>query len=186
MSSDSEFESTQSTIVAPPSSKRRKFDLRPLPSDSKIPALFAPGGSLDSQTTDSQWAEINFGPESQPMEAQEIGDGPGGHSQPDEVLPEGDLEHSTRCKSDKYLLSQVIRIIDLCTENAIRNLNTMKDDEIKSLQDRCTFLEGQLRSISARNSAICQEISREREWIHLLQQSLQDHGIPYPPYPVYK
>ncbi|KAF8158714.1 hypothetical protein BJ912DRAFT_936451 [Pholiota molesta] len=202
MSSASEFESTQCTLVAhsPSSPKRRKTSLRTRSKGNHIdiPSLFAPGGILDSQTTDSQWAELHFGSETSVNfeDSQTMG-----YSQePDEL--ETQLEESSAkdpdCssthpniqelqtpESDEYLLKQVINIIDLCTTNAIRNLDLpRKDDEIKKLRARSTILEAQVDSLTARNAMLCREISQEREWIHLLEQTLQHHCIAYPEYPV--
>ncbi|KAF8164204.1 hypothetical protein BJ912DRAFT_935108 [Pholiota molesta] len=207
MSSASEFESTQCTLVAhsPPSPKRRKISLRTRSKENRIdiPRLFAPGGILDSQTTDSQWAELHFGSE-MPVEFEDSHT-MGFSQEPEDIgtyVEETSAKEETMAKdvpnhcstqaiskppqtSDEYLLKQVINIIDLCTTNAIHNLDLpRKDEEIQKLRARCTVLEAQVDSLTARNATLCREISQEREWIHLLEQALQQYSVPYPEYPV--
>ncbi|KAF8197055.1 hypothetical protein BJ912DRAFT_923159 [Pholiota molesta] len=169
MSSDSEFEMTQHTLVghSPSSPKRRKTSLHPLPNTTSIdiPALFAPGGSLDSQTTDSQWAEIHCeaqSPESQPLEGLGLGDSTMGFSQQPEDFgsqSEPPEDHYSQCHpaqcGDEYLISQVINIIDLCTTNAIYNLDLpKKEKEIKHLHERCTILEGQIHPVEVNQNVV--------------------------------
>lgn len=56
-------------------------------------------------------------------------------------------------------------------------------DELDKVKQTCLNLEDEVRAVTARRDLMGQDLSREREWIRLLEVTLKTNSIPFPPYP---
>lgn len=56
-------------------------------------------------------------------------------------------------------------------------------EEIEVLKGACLNLEDEVKAVTARRDLMGRDLGREREWIRLLELTLKNHAIAFPPYP---
>ena len=85
--------------------------------------------------------------------------------------------------ADQSLIKNILKIITLCTDNAISN--QPKSQAELNMEIQCRKLEAQLLADRERWKMLEQDLAREREWANRLQTCLRNTGAAYPLYPSY-
>ncbi|KDR80489.1 hypothetical protein GALMADRAFT_136964 [Galerina marginata CBS 339.88] len=167
--------------------------------------LFAPGGSLDSQTTDSQWAAqyeeelldrgisqqnyADFQNSKLPLSSPTpIGPGspPSASMCATPSTLASDTPDSTASTAKDGVIAKVLQIIDLCSKDVEERLQIRQvylEEEVEELRDHCNNLRSQVEAVTTRRDLLWQDLAREREWICLLEHALEINSISFPAYP---
>lgn len=85
--------------------------------------------------------------------------------------------------ADQFLVKNILKIIDLCTKDAINN--RPKSQAELTLEVECQKLEAQLLADAKRRKLLEQDLTREREWAKRLEKCVRNLGASYPVYPGY-
>ena len=75
---------------------------------------------------------------------------------------------------------------ELVAKAALEIINIARNvvqEEVEVLKGTCLNLEDEVKAVTARRDLMGRDLGREREWIRLLELTLKNHGIPFPPYP---
>ncbi|KJA24726.1 hypothetical protein HYPSUDRAFT_53535 [Hypholoma sublateritium FD-334 SS-4] len=206
MHSKSGFSGFQSDSLSTPSLtppagilKHKRDDTRAAfeTADKEIARLHAPGGSLDSQMSDTQWVAnaVSFADSNSYLERDledPYDNGLGTRSQPffvESQTQESDQEPENEADTvgedaDPFLVKNICKIIDLYVENALENRS--KSETELHLEVQCQKLDAKLLADVKRRKLLEQDLAREREWTQCLEKCLRNSGIPYPLYPSFE
>ena len=170
--------------------------------------MFGPGGSLDSQTTETQWYEGLTGCDGRFSEYHEDGTPiirtsffPHNlsYSWPDPLLESqkhaieyAEEQEELRLKARKTGGSCIFPIkneeaeahlpsASLQVNSNVAVVQSLVDTKIKEIIAVCTErLEGDLEVVTARRDSAFRELAAEREWVRILELTLRNNEIPLP------
>jgi hypothetical protein len=157
--------------------------------------LFGPGGSLDSQTSETQWYEGIAGSQ--------------GHYESDDDKPmfgkygnvvsftinQANLALESQHKAIQFEEEQAAALaptnvpsspkVSTSSEASIFSaVEPLVQEKVLAIVKICTQrLEDDLKVVTARKDRAFRELAEEREWIRVLEHHLNQHGIPLPTYP---
>ncbi|KAF8957511.1 hypothetical protein BDZ97DRAFT_1924530 [Flammula alnicola] len=178
--SDSEFETTSPYT---PNSCLKRRRLRSLPPSNKTSELFAAGGILDSQTTDTQWEENLLNPHLDSylehgisqlnyLELQRRQSGRQSESLSSSSSSSPSTTGPNPCLAAS-LAEKVHGIVELHMKEVEEDVRRQVEGKVRT----------EVEALRARVDLLCEELYRERRWIRTLEESLQENNITFPSYP---
>jgi len=171
----------------------------------KIAALYQPVAILDSQTTDSQWADKLDDPASQywPQESQvpikeEVEEVEESLAVAEETFSPPSNSPSPPLSVEQTAMEEIKSLIELAVMDDIKSrIDKIVDIRCREVQDErdsliviINVMTEELESINqenvsvaARRDILLEELDLERRWIRALECTLKDNRITLPKYP---
>ena len=157
--------------------------------------MFGPSGSLDSQTSETQWYEGIAGSQGHYSDDDKPMFGMHGNVVSFTINNQANLALESQHKAIQFEEEQAAA---LASTNALSSpkvstsskasifsaVEPLVQEKVLEIVKICTqWLEDDLKVVTARKDRAFRELAEEREWIRVLEHHLSQHGIPLPTYP---